>query len=137
LAKSVIGKSDVDIAAMIQRLGNSDWVKQGMAFYHDSAPACPFCQQEVLSGFEDSLSGYFDESFERDSKAIADFEADYLTDAAALTQRLAAIAATPSRFLDTDTFAADKSAIESKIATNALLIAAKRKEPSQVVKLES
>jgi wobble nucleotide-excising tRNase len=137
LAKSVVGKSDVDIAAMIQRLGNSDWVKQGMEFYHESAPACPFCQQDVISGFKKSLSSYFDESFEQDSKAIADFEAAYQADAFALTQRLAAIQASGSRFVDSETFAADKSAIESKIATNALLIAAKRKEPSQVVKLES
>jgi wobble nucleotide-excising tRNase len=137
LAKPVIGKSDVDIAAMILRLGNSDWVKQGKGFYQESAPACPFCQQPVLAAFEESLSSYFDETFERDSKAIETFEADYLRDAVALTQRLIAIGANPSRFLDADKFVADKSAIESKIATNMLLIAAKRKAPSEIVKLDS
>ena len=33
LEKKVIGKSDVDIAAMIQQLSNSDWIKQGRKFY--------------------------------------------------------------------------------------------------------
>lgn len=43
LAKKVIGKEDVDIAELIQRLGNSDWVKQGQSFYEHSKPTCPFC----------------------------------------------------------------------------------------------
>jgi len=33
LTKRVIGKDDVDIAAMIKRLGNSDWLRQGLTFY--------------------------------------------------------------------------------------------------------
>lgn len=32
LDKTVIGKEDVDIAAMIRKLGNSDWVREGMKF---------------------------------------------------------------------------------------------------------
>jgi wobble nucleotide-excising tRNase len=51
LTKKVIGKEDVDIAELIQRLGSSDWVKQGQVFYGQSAPTCPFCQQKVLDGF--------------------------------------------------------------------------------------
>jgi len=47
LAKRVIGKSDLDIAAMILRLGNSDWIKQGIAYYDVNDGDCPFCQQKT------------------------------------------------------------------------------------------
>lgn len=137
LSKRVIGKEDVNIAQMIQRLGNSDWVKQGKAFYKESAPACPFCQQEVFDGFEESLASYFDETFEKDTTAIESLEAAYARDSKSILLWLQAISDPPSRFLDLDMFAAEKSAIESKIAANTLIIATKKKEPSQAVELES
>ncbi|MDL2121809.1 MAG: AAA family ATPase [Deltaproteobacteria bacterium] len=70
LKKKVIGKADVDIAAMIQKLGNSDWVKQGRFFYEANENVCPFCQQKTESSFADSLNEYFDETFEKDVRAI-------------------------------------------------------------------
>lgn len=88
LTKKVIGKEDVDIAELIQRLGNSDWVKQGQAFYKQSKPTCPFCQQKVKDSFEDSLSNYFDETFAKDTKAIADLQTAYTRDADALLAKL-------------------------------------------------
>ncbi|MES2356082.1 MAG: AAA family ATPase [Pseudomonadota bacterium] len=33
LKKKVVGKEDVDVAAMIKTLGNSDWVREGRIFY--------------------------------------------------------------------------------------------------------
>ncbi len=47
LAKRIIGKSDVDIAAMILRVGNSDWVQQGIAYFDINDGDCPFCQQKA------------------------------------------------------------------------------------------
>lgn len=137
LVKKVIGKEDVDIAELIQRLGNSDWVKQGQAFYGLSAPTCPFCQQQVLDGFEASLSSYFDETFEQDTKAIADLQSDYARDAEALCAKLKAVADAGSKFMDMAAFVAAQSAIEADLATNTLLISNKRKEPSLPIQLES
>ena len=70
LKKKVIGKADVDIAVMIQKLGNSDWVKQGRVFYEANDKVCPFCQQSTEDSFASSLNEYFDETFESDTKAI-------------------------------------------------------------------
>lgn len=137
LTKKVIGKEDVNIAALIQRLGSSDWVKQGQVFYEKSAPTCPFCQQKVLDGFEASLSSYFDETFEQDTKAIADLQNNYARDADALRARLKAVADGESKFMDMAAFVAEQSAIESRLATNTLLISNKRKEPSLPIQLES
>ncbi|MBA7583358.1 hypothetical protein ES708_25300 [subsurface metagenome] len=70
LVKRVIGKEDVDIAAMIRKLGNSDWVRQGLVFYRENHQVCPFCQQSTTDAFAASLADYFDETFETDSKTI-------------------------------------------------------------------
>jgi wobble nucleotide-excising tRNase len=103
----------VDIAELIRRLGNSDWVKQGQVFYGQSTPTCPFCQQQVLDGFEASLSNYFDETFEQDTKAIADLQSYYVRDADALRLKLKAVVDADSKFMDLTAFAAEQSAIEA------------------------
>ena len=136
LAKKVIGKEDVDIAELIQRLGNSDWVKQGQVLYERSKPTCPFCQQKVRESFEASLSNYFDETFAKDAKAITDLESAYARDADALRAKLKAVVDGGSRFIDMEAFEAERSAIEARLTTNALLLANKAKEPSQPIHIE-
>lgn len=59
LKKRVIGKEDVDIAAMIKKLGNSDWVREGRAFYEANETVCPFCQQSTTEAFALSLNELF------------------------------------------------------------------------------
>jgi len=136
LAKKVIGKEDVDIAELIQRLGNSDWVKQGQVFYGQSKPTCPFCQQKVLDSFEASLASYFDETFANDTQAIVDLQEAYKRDAEVVRARLKAVVDANSKFLDVEAFETGRSAIEARLATNALLLTNKGKEPSLPVQLE-
>jgi wobble nucleotide-excising tRNase len=47
LNKRITGKDEVDIAAMISKLGNSDWVKEGRNFFAVNDNVCPFCQQHT------------------------------------------------------------------------------------------
>ncbi len=60
LKKRVIGKDDVDVADMIKKLGNSDWVRQGRTFFEANESMCPFCQQSTTELFAQSLNEYFD-----------------------------------------------------------------------------
>jgi wobble nucleotide-excising tRNase len=137
LKKRVIGKEDVDVAAMIKKLGNSDWVRAGRGFYDVNDGQCPFCQQRTTEAFTQSLNEYFDETFVTDSKAIDDLATDYATDAARLQHELAAIIATPSRFLDVEKIKTEKELVDTKITLNNQRLAGKKKEASQVVELES
>lgn len=137
LKKRVIGKDDVDIAAMINKLGNSDWVREGRAFYDENGSVCPFCQQGTTEAFAQSLNEYFDETFVTDSKAIDDLSTNYSTDATRLQQQIASIIAAPSKFLDVEKLKAEKELLDSKVTINVQLLAGKRKEASQVVELES
>lgn len=137
LKKRVIGKEDVDIAAMIKKLGSSDWVKEGRTFYEANEKICPFCQQSTADAFAQSLREYFDESFVTDSKAIDDLFDNYTTDSARLQQQIAAAIATPSKFLDVEKLKTEKDLLDSKVAINIPRLTSKKKEPSQIFDLES
>ncbi len=137
LQKRVIGKEDVDIAAMINKLGNSDWVREGRAFYDVNEGTCPFCQQITKLGFAQSLNAYFDETFLTDSKAIDNLVTNYGAEATRIQQQLASIIASPSKFLDVEKLKAEKELLDTKIVLNKQRLAGKKKEASQVVKLDS
>ena len=137
LKKRVIGKDDVDIAAMIKKLGNSDWVREGRTFYDLNGNVCPFCQQSTTEAFAQSLNEYFDETFVTDSKAIDDLATNYSTDAARLQQQITTIIVAPSKFLNVEKLKAEKELLDSKVTINIQRLAGKKKEASQVVELES
>lgn len=137
LKKRVIGKDDVDIAAMIKKLGNSDWVRKGRAFYEANETVCPFCQQSTTKAFDQSLKEYFDETFVMDSKAIDVLATNYVTDCERLQQQITSVIAAPCRFLDVEKLKAEKELLNSKITINTQRLDSKKKEPSQVVELES
>lgn len=137
LKKRVIGKEDVNIAAMVKKLGNSDWVREGRTFYDVNDRQCPFCQQNTTEAFAASLNEYFDETYVTDSKAIDDLAANYATEAARIQQQIASIIASPSRFLDVGKLKAEKELFDAKITLNNQRLAGKKKEASQIVELES
>ncbi len=137
LKKRVIGKEDVDIAAMIKKLGNSDWVREGRSYYEANDMTCPFCQQITTNVFVKSLNEYFDETFEKDNRAINDLESNYKTEAERLQQQVELIIDDQNRFLDVERLMTEKELLGSKITTNLQRLAAKKKEPSRLIELES
>lgn len=137
LAKKIIGKSDVDIAAMIERLGNSDWVRTGRPFLAVNDKRCPFCQQDVTDGFAVSLNAYFDATFEADSNAIQALVTKYSTEAQAISAVVDTLLADPSSLLDHNVLEAKKKLFDSHIEINRLRLLEKKKEPSRSVELKS
>tara|TARA_R110000850_G_scaffold9032_16_gene33310 strand:- start:2982 stop:5132 length:2151 start_codon:yes stop_codon:yes gene_type:complete len=74
--KSILGNTDSEVAALIESLGNSDWVKQGLSFLPesvgDSSAQCPFCQKATISEkFIDSVRSYFDVTYEQQLDELA------------------------------------------------------------------
>ncbi len=137
LTKRVIGKDDVDIAAMIKKLGNSDWVRQGLTFYEANDQVCPFCQRATTDAFAASLAEYFDETFETDSKTIDTLLSEYATDASDLQTLVGNIVAAPGKFLDVEKFKSHKALLDQTVGSNQLVLDRKKKEPSQAVELKS
>ena len=46
--KIIVGKADVDIAKLIQKLNINDWVSQGRVYIQVNDKTCPFCQQPTI-----------------------------------------------------------------------------------------
>ena len=137
LKKIVIGKENVDIAAMIQKLNNSDWVKKGRVFYQSNDRVCPFCQQRTTDEFEENLREYFDETFEKDSRSIEKLDIAYKKDSDQLQQQIQSIIDLPSKFLDLEKLESERGLFVSKCTVNLQRITTKKKEPSKSIKLES
>ncbi len=137
LKKRVLGKDDVDIAGMIKTLGNSDWVREGLPFFDANQKLCPFCQQTVADSFSATLTEYFDESFITDTKAIEDLTKTYVSDTKALEKQIQEIIDAACMHLDLKIFEINFKFMRSIITNNIKQLANKKKEPSQIVELES
>lgn len=137
LTKKVIGKNDVDIAAMIKRLENSDWVSEGHEFFLANDGDCPFCQQKAPKGFAESLAEYFDETFTADSQTIMALVTDYQTEADRIETAIKTLIEDPPTQLDADTLVNKQQTIAARLKINRDKLAAKKSEPSSVVTLDS
>lgn len=136
LTKKIIGKEDVDIAALIEKLGNSDWVQQGREYFDKLDDQCPFCQQKTDSTFRQSLEDFFDESYVADLTAIDKLLDDYETKAKALLDGYDVSAIVDSTFLDRVAFDKDVATLRLALENNIDHIRGKKKEPSAPVTLK-
>ncbi|WP_414898537.1 AAA family ATPase [Rhodovulum sp. YEN HP10] len=130
LKKKIIGKEDVDIAALIEKLGNSDWVQQGRPYFDQLEDQCPFCQQKTDEAFRQSLEAYFDESYIADLVAIDKLLADYTNAARELLTTCSVSDIVDSPYLDRKAFEKDVAALRLALDSNVEHVKAKRKEPS-------
>lgn len=88
LSTPIIGSADVPLADMIERLGISDWVREGMDHFHDprnSSSLCPFCQQSAPKELSDQLALVFDETYQEKRGEIERFQRGVQTVAQSLT----------------------------------------------------
>ena len=137
LKKAVIGKDDVDIAEMIKRLGNSDWVKEGIAHFESNDGICPFCQQETSETFAQSLNDYFDKTFITDMNTINKLIQDYSAETDRLGSLLEQILSSPPVFLELTNFEAETKVFNSKLAVNKQKLTTKQKQASQKITLDA
>ena len=137
LLKKVIGNQDVDVAGLILRLGNSDWVRNGLPFLNQSGAQCPFCQQALLNNISESLVEFFDEQYIADMAAIDRLQDAYTTYTNAAVDYFERIVAVESVHLDSDKMRHDLERLKQHFELNARQIDRKRTEPSTPIILEN
>jgi wobble nucleotide-excising tRNase len=130
LQKAIIGKNDIDIAAMIARLGSGDWVSAGRKYFDVDDRTCPFCQQRTPESFGAKLAEYFDETFQLDVDTLKLLERNYAADSSALEGQLQLASGHRSRFFDHELFAARLEQLRSTAEGNRSRLKAKLREPS-------
>lgn len=136
LQKVIVGNQDVNIAKLIERLGNSDWVKQGLTHYEKSSPHCPFCQQTTSSTFNDELNQFFSEVYDQDIKVVEDLSKQYTSVSNILINTIETIIDQNNPFLQADLFYADSLVLKERIERNKSLLLRKLAEPSLKITLE-
>lgn len=78
MGRPIISSSDTTFAVFMRTLGATDWVKNGHAHYVKNADGkCPFCQQKLPENFEDDIASCFDEQYQNDQSALAEFQSAY------------------------------------------------------------
>lgn len=137
LQKVIVGNQDVDIAALINRLGNSDWVKQGR-HYHDQEPEiCPFCQQATDKQFADDLTAFFSDTYDNDIQSLRQLQTRYMSASDLLLTAIRRCVETSNPFLQHDLFNAEAQALAERLKSNQAMLSKKIDEPSRKVKLDS
>ena len=137
LTTKIIGKEDVAIGALIKKLGNSDWVKDGVEFLIESEDKCPFCQQHLDEKLKKDIEEFFDETYIKKCKELTDFKTDYTDFIFGKIQTLKNISAKNIEIIKFDDLITQVQLIDAKYKSNVSLIDGKIKSPSIVVKLET
>ena len=138
-SKKIIGKSDVEIAKMIQRLNINDWVNQGKEYLQEDE-TCPFCQQDTITKeFRNQLEGYFDESFTNDTNKVKELNEEYVRTFENLINELQLIETTEKTNkeskLEVEKFSSLFKTLSSQFTGNKELLNSKLKEPSRSIEL--
>lgn len=137
--KKIIGKSDIEIAKLIQYLSINDWVNEGRKYLQDDS-ICPFCQKETITeDFRKQLDLYFDKAFEEDINCVKSLSADYALasqDIQNLLNKIESKEKTNSNSkLNIELFSAKTKTILSQLRANGELVRNKENEPSRSITL--
>ena len=76
--EAIIGSQNSSISGLIDKLRNSDWVRQGLDYLDDKSHICPFCQQDTLTKeLTNEIRNYFDKDYEKKIQELKQLEQAY------------------------------------------------------------
>ncbi len=139
--KKVIGKEDVSIGSLIQRLNMNDWVNQGRKFIGKDE-TCPFCQEETITEeFRSKLEKFFDDDFSSSLDEIKETKKRIDSNSRNLINYYEGVIEKEkgnlNTKLDTDQFQIHLKTLSSQIIANNQLVAEKEKEPSRSFEMQN
>lgn len=140
--RAIVGKQDIDIAGLIMRLDNTDWVNQGVSYIEEGSDVCPFCQQHTITPeFKEKINLFFDDAYKQDIQKLYSLINEYSKSSSALMTEIAEIIRTQrvkdKPFFDISSLESTFEALKMAIASNYELMISKKKEPSRKVSLIS
>lgn len=137
LQKPIVGSQYVSITALINQLGNADWVKQGLHFHDQANATCPFCQQATSTKFSDELSQFFNDAYQADLQEVANLKSKYESAKNSLNVVIESVRQANSEFLDNALFSAEAKLLDDLLTRNLQVILNKTQEPSRKLALEA
>jgi wobble nucleotide-excising tRNase len=135
-SKKIVGKDDIDIAGLIRRLGNSDWVREGIKYALGAGSPCPFCQKSLDVELLEKMNAFFNEAYLADIGEIARIEEGYRTHTGFLLDGVHAALTSGSPHIDVEFLRPKVERLRSLVGLNQRHIERKLKEPSLPITLE-
>lgn len=140
--KKILGKADIEIAPLIQRLNLNDWVNQGRQYIMEDSDICPFCQKKTIDKkFKEQIEEYFNETFINDTNVVKNLSAQYISGLQLFLNELSSLLEqekiNKNTKLNIQSIDALYKSLNLMFSTNREILSAKEKEPSRSLKLES
>jgi len=137
LGVAVVGSGDVQLAPLIEQLGNADWVQHGRDYLEDSAGLCPFCQQTSPPDLGAQLEAYFDRNYAGQMEQLAAFRERFESWAQDWATYLDDLPAKPGAlgYLDADRWASARGALEKAIDNARAQVDGKLSAPSTLLSI--
>lgn len=137
LSRVVVGKEDVDIAALIKKLGNDAWFRQGVPYLDHSEGRCPFCQEPLKTGFRQKVEEYFDKSYVNAVAEISSLSREYARVSQMIESRVADLENVSPDLIKQEELAPVFLRLKDKIAANNKKLDEKKNAPNIAIHLES
>ncbi len=135
LNKSIIAKEDNPLSSIIQKLNNSDWIKQGVEYLDSTHNICPFCQRELTAKTIKDLENLFDEEYDKNMNELKTLNDEYQKLSNSLILNMENVAQTSYQILDYSGISTLLLEIKSVIKDNIKLLNDKIKFPSNKIEL--
>lgn len=131
---SIVGNSDIDIAALITELNNSSWVDQGRQYIRKNSNICPFCQQRTLTDeLKEKLDSFFDNEYKQQVSQMKGKLQEYRTTTDLIIKAIEEIVHNEASVnigkLNVDIYVAKQSILSTMYSNNAKIIEEKIAKP--------
>lgn len=133
----IVGSSESYLAGLIEKIGHSDWVRDGLAHYENSEGLCPFCQETPLEGFEANLKALFDETYRQKCKEVETNRNAYELAIKGIETTLSSETFDDDYVTNSAEFAVAKAELLDCCRANLALLKDKESKPSNIVTLNS
>ena len=136
LIKPIIGKESLQIADMIKKLGNQDWVRQGLHYHKENDEICPFCQQKTNKKILMNLENYFDEKYINEIDILNNLSNEYINKLKRIQSILSNITHPQDYYIDNkEEYFNKKAKIDQLMNEHFGFIEKKISEPSRKIEL--
>lgn len=136
LTKVIVGSDGTTVAALIYKLGNSDWVREGLQYVPGSDCPCPFRQKPIETDLLESIRSFFGQTYLRDIDELNSFKVGFSNSKRLLEDYLSYLTSCETDFLDKERVLLYSGELRAKLSLNQSRIDQKLREPSRPVELE-
>ena len=129
----IIGSSSSYLSSLIEKVGHSDWVREGLTHYEKSEGVCPFCQETPVEAFESSLKALFDEAYKQKCEQITSNRKTYQRAIESIENTLSKAVFGDEYVVEDMAFSIAKSEFLDHCRNNLTLLINKEEKPSSTL----